>query len=119
MYVYFIKSGYDKRAPIKIGVAVNIERRLNALQTANPEKLTLIASIKCKSRAEAFNIESYLHGELNNRKIRGEWFITCMRRVDKIMKKWYTNKKLEWGSYCEEKIENELDIDYLKSIDAI
>jgi hypothetical protein len=110
MYVYFIQSGYDKKPPIKIGVAVNIERRLNALQTANPEKLSLIASIECKNRAEAFNIESYLHNELKNRKIRGEWFTTCMRRVDKIMKKWYTNKTLEQGTYYEEKVDNELDI---------
>ena len=115
MYVYFIRSGYDKKPPIKIGVAKNIERRLNSLQTANPEKLTLIASIECSSRSEAFNIESYLHNELNNRKIRGEWFTTCMRRVDKIMKKWYTNKELEWGSYCEERIEDELDMKMLSS----
>lgn len=110
MYVYFIQSGYYKKPLIKIGVTKSIKRRLNALQTANPEKLTLIASIECKSRSEAFNIESYLHNELSNRKIIGGWFVTCMRRVDKIMKKWYTNRELEWGSYCQKRIEDELDM---------
>tara|TARA_R110000744_G_scaffold80450_3_gene157956 strand:+ start:3024 stop:3383 length:360 start_codon:yes stop_codon:yes gene_type:complete len=115
MHVYFIQSGYDKKPPIKIGVAKSIDRRLRTLQTANPEKLTLIASIKCESRGEAFNIESYLHKELNNRKIRGEWFATCMRRVDKIMKKWYTDKDFDFGTYCEERIENELDMKMLSN----
>jgi len=117
MYVYFIQSGTERKAPIKIGVAKNIERRLNALQTANPEKLTVIASIKCSNRLEAYNIESYLHRQLSNRKIRGEWFATCMRRVDRIMKKWYTNKELEQSSYYEEKIDNELDMQILFSND--
>ena len=116
MYVYFIQSGYDKKPPIKIGVAINVERRLNALQTANPEKLTVIASIKCVNRMEAYNIESYLHRQLSNRKIRGEWFATCMRRVDKIMKKWYTNKELERDTYYQEKIDKELDMPFNSTV---
>lgn len=116
MYVYFIQSGRSKKPPVKVGVAMNIKRRLNALQTANPEKLTIIASIKCENRAEAYNIESYLHNELKNRSIRGEWFATCMRRVDKIMKKWYTTKELEQSSYYEEKIDNELDMITLNNL---
>lgn len=115
MYVYFIQSGYDKKPPIKIGVAVNIERRLSSLQTANHEKLTIIASIKCSNRAEAYNIESHLHAELKNRRIRGEWFTTCMRRVDKAMNKWYAKKDIDWGSHYEEKIDNELDIKILSN----
>lgn len=110
MYVYFIKSGFDKKPPIKIGVAKNINRRLDSLQTANPEKLEVIASIKCSNRAEAYNIESYLHEKLKNRRIRGEWFATCMRRVDKAMKKWYTNKELERDDYYLQKIDDELDM---------
>jgi len=115
MYVYFIQSGYGKKPPIKVGVAKNIKRRLSSLQTANHEKLTIVASIKCSNRLEAYNIESYLHDKLSNRRIRGEWFTTCMRRVDKIMKKWYTNKELEQSSYYEDKIDAELDMQIISS----
>ncbi len=116
MYVYFIQSGHDKKAPVKIGVAKNIQRRLEALQTANYEKLLLIAQIECANRAEAYNIESYLHKELSNRNIRGEWFATCMRRVDDLMKKWYTDKQLKTNFASEQREDEDLDMAILMSI---
>ena len=96
MYVYFIQSGSSKkRNPVKIGVARNPERRLAALQTGNPEELKLLVVIECGSRAEAYAIESHLHKTLAKRNIRGEWFYACMRRINKAMIKWETNKSAE------------------------
>ena len=109
-YVYFIQSGYGKKPPIKIGVAENIDKRLLELQPGNPEELKVVASIKCANRMEAFNIESYLHRQLSKRKIRGEWFASCMRRIDKVMSKWYTNKKVDFKKYRDNDIDNELDM---------
>jgi predicted GIY-YIG superfamily endonuclease len=96
MYVYFIQSGDSKkRNPVKIGVARNPERRLAALQTGNPEELKLLVVIECDSRTEAYAIESHLHKTLAKRNIRGEWFYACMRRINKAMIKWETNKSTE------------------------
>lgn len=113
MYVYFIQSGNGKKPPVKIGVAQNIDKRLRSLQTANPEKLTLIASIECANRLEAFNIESYLHEKLVNRRIRGEWFATCMRRIDKHMSKWYKDKSIDSETPYSDKVDQELDMECL------
>ena len=41
--VYFIQSG--KRGPIKIGVATNVRKRLDALQTGSPYRLRLRATV--------------------------------------------------------------------------
>lgn len=72
MYLYFIRSG--RSGPIKIGVAKNVESRMDNLQTGNPIQLILIAKMKCDGKAHAYNLEAYLHKIYRNRKIRGEWF---------------------------------------------
>ena len=108
MFVYFIQCGHDKKPPVKVGVARNIERRLKALQTGNPYELKVLCFIKCANSLEAYNLESFIHSELKNRKVRGEWFATCMRRINKIVNKWYTNKEIIFDGYSD-KIEEELD----------
>jgi len=72
MYIYFIRAGSS--GPIKIGVAVDVDRRLNTLQTGNALQLTIIAKIKCRSKSEAYDKESQLHKMFRKKKIRGEWF---------------------------------------------
>jgi len=116
--VYFIQGGQDKKAPVKIGVAKNIKKRLDCLQTANYEKLILIAQIECSNRLEAYNIESYLHEGLSKRRIRGEWFATCMKRVDKLMINWYRDKELKVNFASDQRAEEELDIALLTSING-
>ena len=78
-YVYLIKSGTGKRAPIKIGVAAEPEKRILDLQVGNPSLLTLISKIKASSRKNAEHIEYTLHRYFGYAHIRGEWF-----RGDKI-----------------------------------
>lgn len=72
MYVYFIRSG--KKGDIKIGKSNNPEKRMAELQTGNPKKLRLIASIHCKSEQEAFSLEKKIHQLFRKRRLHGEWF---------------------------------------------
>ena len=72
MYVYFIRAGYT--GPIKIGVAANVQRRLETLQTGNHLTLYIIATIKYSGRAEAYEKEKKFHNLFKDKRLRGEWF---------------------------------------------
>ena len=72
MFVYFVRSG--RNGPIKIGVAKNVENRMDTLQTGNPTELILIAKVKCKSKAHAYSLETQLHKIYSRKRIRREWF---------------------------------------------
>jgi hypothetical protein len=63
-YVYFISDGER----VKIGRSVNIESRLNALQTSTAVPLKLLAAIPGGGR------ERELHRRFAHLRIRGEWF---------------------------------------------
>ena len=80
MYVYFIRAGNS--GPIKIGIASNIQSRMDTLQTGNHLKLTLVASIKCDSRLHALDKEKKLHKLFDYKKIRGEWFCGSIKLKD-------------------------------------
>ena len=70
-YVYFLSSG-TQPTPIKIGQTTNLDQRPKALQTGNPEKLTLICSIHTYKHAE---LEKKLHTLWHAfRRQGGEWF---------------------------------------------
>lgn len=76
----YFESGYDKwpkvyfigakEGPVKIGRAVNVAKRLNAIQTGNPEKLMILASA---IEGDIIN-EKSLHEKYAGSRIRGEWF---------------------------------------------
>jgi len=74
MYVYFIQEGKGSYGYIKIGKSNNVDKRLDSLQTGNPRKLTLMASIKCKTPNDALRLEKKLHIKFKKENIRGEWF---------------------------------------------
>lgn len=76
-FVYFIQSGF--MGPIKIGVAVNVKRRMESLQAGNPVELKLIAKIPCPSVANAYALENKLHKRFHKKHIRGEWFKPTIR----------------------------------------
>ena len=71
-YVYYIQAG--KRGPIKIGVARNVESRLDNLQTGNHEELRIISKVVCESMEAAYHMEKILHMNYKKHHIRGEWF---------------------------------------------
>ena len=72
MYVYFIRAGNS--GAIKIGMAANIDRRMEVLQTGNAFKLHVIALIPCDCREQALHIEQMIHKFFAKQRIRGEWF---------------------------------------------
>lgn len=74
--VYLIQTKHKKgmKVPVKIGVTANIERRLKSLQTGNPYKLECKALIPCKSKDSAYDLELFLHKQLDRHRMQGEWF---------------------------------------------
>jgi len=67
-YIYFIKSENF----VKIGYTLNIESRLQSLQSSNPHKLKLIYSIETDHALETLLHKYY---QKNNKHHRNEWFI--------------------------------------------
>ncbi|HEX2879947.1 MAG TPA: GIY-YIG nuclease family protein, partial [Polyangiaceae bacterium] len=66
--IYFVRSGDS--GPIKIGFTRgDASKRIAGLQTAHPEKLTLVAEIGGDREGE-----STLHAEFRHLRLRGEWF---------------------------------------------
>lgn len=71
MPVYFIGENENGCAPIKIGVAKNIETRKRNLQTGNPLELRLLGWVET---TDPFRLERDLHQRFRACHLRGEWF---------------------------------------------
>lgn len=67
--VYFVQAG-THAGPIKIGFTVNMRKRLEDLQTANHERLTVLGTIPNCSRQD----EARIQRQFDPLKIHGEWF---------------------------------------------
>lgn len=65
-FVYFITF---EGGPIKIGKALDVKKRLSALQTSSPETLFVLGAISGGSEMEAS-----LHKQFSHLRLRGEWF---------------------------------------------
>lgn len=66
----------EESQPLKIGVTRNIEKRIGALQTGNPEKLRLLAIKRFPSRETAVMAEEIALTLLDHFKMTGEWVHT-------------------------------------------
>lgn len=67
MAVYMIRAG--DTGPVKLGFAVNPDRRIGGLQIGHPEKLTVLRIMEgCRA------FEAALHRHFAPLRIRGEWF---------------------------------------------
>lgn len=64
----------DSLDHVKIGIATDIQQRVVELQTANPFRLTLLASKAFASKREARHSERALHQQFSNVRATGEWF---------------------------------------------
>ena len=75
--VYFIRQEGKGNQPIKVGFSHDPDERIKSLQTGNPNRLYLGASIPCDSEDIARMLEKTLHWLLKKkyRKLHGEWFI--------------------------------------------
>lgn len=67
--VYFIGG---ERGPVKIGTAIDVNKRLAALQTAHPFPLKVLTSI-----SGGRELEAYFHVRFGAHRIGGEWFTRC------------------------------------------
>jgi hypothetical protein len=75
--VYFIQIGDS--GPIKIGVSVDVQKRLQQLQTASPYQLRLLAKLLGGESKEA-----ELHRRFAAFKMQGEWFSPSQELQDFI-----------------------------------
>lgn len=80
-YVYIINICHTKK--YKIGISSNVERRLDALQTSNPDDLSIVYKRMSK---DANTVESTLHSTYSSKRIRGEWFTLETQDVYDIIK---------------------------------
>ena len=69
-YLYVVKPRY-KDGPLKIGIAGNLQDRLDALQTAHYEDLEVLFVVEMDRPRE---LEKALHRRFREYRIRGEWF---------------------------------------------
>ena len=65
--IYFIQVRGD--GPVKIGYALNPEKRFQEVQTCNHDKLTLLHVVP-----GAYSLETKIHNHLKKYNIHGEWF---------------------------------------------
>ena len=70
--VYLI--GNTEHAVYKIGIAADTEKRRKALLLACPLPLAVLAEHTVGTRAEARQVELFLHAVFAGRLIQGEWF---------------------------------------------
>jgi len=85
-FVYFILD--EKSNAVKIGKANNINQRLQDLQTGNPNTLSVIYNIKCKSEEHSFLTEKYYHKKFEHIRVNGEWFTYD----EKLFEKYFTEE---------------------------
>ena len=69
--VYFIRDGVGH---MKIGIAQDVQSRLNDLQVANPMQLEIYRVLEVGNMGIAREMEQTLHTIFKNSRIRGEWF---------------------------------------------
>jgi len=77
--VYLIRSNDGK---YKIGISINPNKRIDQLNTGNPEKLRMIESYESSN---ASLIEAGLHNKYMHARQNGEWFdLSISEEVDFI-----------------------------------
>ena len=83
--VYFIQaSSKPSLIQMKIGLSKDPDGRLRDLQFTSPAKLTLIGTIRCKSKLHAFHVERTLHDKFKKQRRHGEWFHLSKKHLAEI-----------------------------------
>ena len=72
--VYFIRDITSQTVKIGKTTIGRAPARLKALQTGNPNVLTLYKTISAQTHKEAFVLEKNLHQKFSSSHYRGEWF---------------------------------------------
>lgn len=110
-FIYFIQC-MDSKKHIKIGVARNVQRRIDELQTGCPYELKLIAQMHLTSRTAAYSLESDLHRRLKRFNIRGEWFSKKVRlkKIPELIKYKESLKKQKEKDIYPNEVMDEIEI---------
>jgi hypothetical protein len=74
VYVIAHANGDGCRAPVKVGVATDVGKRLEQLQSGNPYELRVWDFILLPNRDAALLAEQAFHTEQSSERLRGEWF---------------------------------------------
>jgi len=78
--VYIIQSNNE----VKIGVAKNVKKRMQQIQTSNQHTLNLIGT---KETDDDYFLETEIHHYLYDYRIRGEWFRLSENKMNSLIKK--------------------------------
>lgn len=74
-YVYIMcQNDGSPRAPVKVGIAGNIESRLKQIRTATPFPVRLYNRFRFPDREIARLMESAFHKARADHRVHGEWF---------------------------------------------
>lgn len=87
-YIYLIFNGIET----KIGVSVNVEKRLKTLQTGSASKLSLLRKYKIGDSKLAYKLEKQLHKMFFQNRCRhnGEWFELTNLHIT-VLDEWLTS----------------------------
>lgn len=81
VYVYVIAHQREGciSEPVKVGIAKNPIKRVETLQSGNPNKLVVAAAFFTPSRDVAFELEAAFHETMAGCRMTGEWFSASPR----------------------------------------
>lgn len=77
-HIYIIKSGRY----YKIGIAKNVEARLQSIHTSNPNKVKVVYA---KEVEKAREVEAHIHNVYNDFRHKLEWFLLNKKQLKEIM----------------------------------
>lgn len=85
------------RSHVKVGISSNPEKRLKAVQTGCPHKVSLLGEWEFSSRQLAEGLERQFHREAAAFRSSGEWFLLSFVDANEILEKCGRRLNL-WGA---------------------
>lgn len=83
-YLYLIRKGGTDH--YKIGISTNPDGRLKSLQSANPDKLDLVAYCV---HDNAYEVEQSIHEILSDKRLNCEWFELESEMIVYLLREYY------------------------------
>ena len=100
-FLYMLRAGNTDY--YKIGVSVDIKKRMQSLQIGNPHRLTIYESVYTKCRY----LEGEIHRKLKQYRVQGEWFHFDKDVIKNISLKRYRDSSNAREYYLKRKEEKE------------
>jgi hypothetical protein len=91
-----LSSSYDHDEPTslyvmqtqgyhKIGIAADVQKRLDTVRTHNPHRVTVVHTIHWQSRLLALLVERTVHKTLRPYHVSGEWFYVDFPTIKQVL----------------------------------